>query len=64
MPQAVRAALVIETRAAIAAMDLQGIDTPNVEAGSIGSIARALGAASLPLFDKYLIDQHTLMREA
>ncbi|VVT04575.1 ROK family transcriptional regulator [Rhizobium sp. EC-SD404] len=64
MPQPVRDALVAATRAAIGAMDLQGIDMPTVEAGSIGPIARALGAASLPLFDKYLIDQHTLMREA
>jgi predicted NBD/HSP70 family sugar kinase len=64
MPQTVRDALVSATRDAIAGMDMQGIDVPTVEAGTIGPIARALGAASLPLFDKYLIDQHTLMREA
>lgn len=64
MPAEVRTRLVEATRAAVLALDLQGIDMPKVEAGSIGPIARALGAASLPLFDKYLIDQHTLMREA
>ena len=26
--------------------------------GSIGPLARALGGASLPLFDRYLVDQH------
>ena len=33
-------------------------------AGTIGPIARALGGASLPLFDRYLIDQYALMRAA
>lgn len=64
MPAEIRVRLVEATRDAVLALDLQGIDMPKVEAGSLGPIARALGAASLPLFDKYLIDQHTLMREA
>ncbi|WP_245409944.1 ROK family transcriptional regulator [Pararhizobium haloflavum] len=64
MPSAVRERLVEETRRAVLALDLQGLDVPAIEAGTVGPIARALGAASLPLSDKYLIDQHTLMREA
>jgi hypothetical protein len=41
-------------------LDLSGIDAPRLVPGSIGPIARALGGASLPLFDRYLVDQHTL----
>ena len=44
----------------LAALDLPGIDPPLLRPGSIGPVARALGGASLPLFDRYLIDQHTL----
>jgi predicted NBD/HSP70 family sugar kinase len=63
MPTAVRDRLVEATRSAVLDLDLQGLDMPAIKTGTIGPIARALGAASLPLFDKYLIDQHTLMRE-
>ena len=38
----------------------RGSSPPTLRAGSIGPIARALGGASLPLFDRYLLDQHTL----
>ena len=31
---------------------------PRLLPGSIGPVARALGGASLPLFDRYLVDQH------
>jgi predicted NBD/HSP70 family sugar kinase len=40
-------------------LDLSGIAPPRLLPGSIGPIARALGGASLPLFDRYLLDQHT-----
>jgi predicted NBD/HSP70 family sugar kinase len=43
-------------------LDLSGIDPPDLRSGTIGSIARALGGASLPLFDRYLMDQHALVR--
>lgn len=64
MPASVREQLVGKVRDAVSRHDLQGLQMPRIEAGRIGPIARALGAASLPLFDKYLVDQHTLMREA
>jgi len=35
-----------------------GIDLPTARAGTIGSDARALGGASLPLSDRFLIDRH------
>ena len=41
-------------------LDLSGIAPPELLPGSIGPLARALGGASLPLFDRYLLDQHTL----
>ena len=64
MPGTIRERLVERTRQQVATHDFQGLDMPVFQPGTIGPIARALGAASLPLFDKYLIDQHTLMREA
>jgi predicted NBD/HSP70 family sugar kinase len=43
-------------------LDLSGIDPPQLRPGTIGAVARALGGASLPLFDRYLVDMHTLAR--
>lgn len=39
-------------------LDLSGIRAPTIRPGSIGPVARALGGASLPLFDRYLVDRH------
>ncbi|MER2509552.1 ROK family transcriptional regulator [Amaricoccus sp.] len=39
-------------------LDLSGIDAPLLLPGSIGPVARALGGASLPLFDHYLVERH------
>ncbi len=61
-PTSVRRELVRKTGEEMGRLDLQGIDAPVLEEGSIGPIARALGGASLPLFDRHLIDQNTLMR--
>ncbi len=59
-PAAVQARLLDGIAAELARLDLSGIVAPQLRAGSIGPIARALGGASLPLFDRYLVDQHTL----
>jgi predicted NBD/HSP70 family sugar kinase len=59
-PPAVQARLVAAVGTELARLDLSGIHPPTLRAGSIGPIARALGGASLPLFDRYLVDQHTL----
>jgi len=45
---------------ALRALDLSGLDPPQLRAGALGPISRALGGASLPLFDRYLVDQHAL----
>lgn len=59
----VRSALVEATQAELAKLDLQGIAPPVVEEGLVGSAARAIGAASLPLFSRYHIDQSVLFKE-
>lgn len=64
LPADVRRRLVARTRAEIARFDTQGMDVPVIVEGTIGEIARALGAASLPLFDRYLLDRNLLLGEA
>ena len=63
LPRTYREAIARATRQEIDRLDLQGVTAPAVLTGTIGPIARALGAASLPLFGKYLIDHRTLARE-
>lgn len=55
-PADVQTRLIGQVRQAISRLDTSGIDVPVLRAGSIGPIARALGGASLPLFDRYLVD--------
>ncbi len=62
-PVTIRARLVAKVAQEIGRIDTQGISVPRLEEGGIGPAARALGGASLPLFDRFLIDQNTLMRE-
>jgi len=38
--------------------DTRGIFTPRIEAGIVGRNARALGAASAPIFSQYLLNTH------
>ena len=59
-PPATRGRLIDAVAGELARLDLSGIEPPALRPGSIGPIARALGGASLPLFDRYLVDQHTL----
>ena len=64
MPADVRAELVRKTRLAVASHDLRGLPKFSIEEGSIGSDARAMGAASLSLFANYIIDRDVLFKEA
>jgi hypothetical protein len=61
-PEPVKRTLLDLVGAELLRRDLSGIDPPQIRPGSIGPIARALGGASLPLFDRYLVDQHALAR--
>lgn len=59
-PPQVRDRLIARVRGEMRRLDLSGIDPPELRAGTIGPIARALGGASLPLFDRYLVQQIAL----
>lgn len=59
----VKGRIVEATRKAMAKVNLQGIAAPVIEAGLVGASARAIGAASLPLFSRYHIDQSVLFKE-
>ena len=64
MPADVRAELVRKIRLAVTSHDLRGLPKFGVEEGSIGSDARAMGAASLSFFANYIIDRDVLFKEA
>lgn len=57
IPPEVRAAIVARTHQALHRQDLSGITAPQIREGSIGAHARALGAAAIPLAQRYLLDQ-------
>ncbi len=59
-PDAVRQRIVEQTSRALSLLDTKGINLPLVKAGVIGPGARALGAARLPLFSRFLLDQSVL----
>ncbi len=63
MPVAVRAELVRRTEGALLRLDLAGIDVPVIREGTVGADARAVGAAAIPLSQRYLIDQNAAVRE-
>jgi predicted NBD/HSP70 family sugar kinase len=64
MPAEVRAEITKRTQAALLALDLDGIDPPVIREGTLGPDARALGAAAIPLSQRYLIDQNAAGRGA
>lgn len=63
LPLAVRRAIVDTTRENFAAMDHAGIDAPDLREGTVGHNARALGGASLPLSQRFLVDQNALLND-
>ena len=64
IPADVREKLVAATRAEVDTYDVRGLEVPKILPGTVGHLARALGAASLPLFDKFLIDRNTRLGSA
>lgn len=64
VPAEIRDRIVAATRAELASFDLRGLVVPEILPGTVGHLARALGAASLPLFDKYLIDRNARLGAA
>lgn len=55
-PEDVRLELVERTGRYLANQDTRGLIPPKIEAGSIGGNARAIGAASGPIFSQYLLN--------
>ncbi|EPX75403.1 ROK family transcriptional regulator [Salipiger mucosus] len=62
LPATVRAELVRAVRARINDIDLAGLAPPAIETGSVGPDARALGAASLPLSESFLVDPSAMLK--
>ena len=62
LPPDLRTDLVRRVEIEVARLERVSIRAPRIVEGTLGAVARALGGASLPLFDGYLIDQHALMR--
>ena len=56
MPNAVKSRLIALVRDHLSRLNLTGLESPSISAGSVGPDARALGAASLPLSDRYLVE--------
>lgn len=59
-PAAIRERLRARIARGLDALDLSGIDPPALLCGSLGPLARALGGASLPLFETFLVDESAL----
>lgn len=62
LPEPVRADLVRLTARRLAQISVAGIEVPEIREGTIGRDARALGAASLPLSDKFLVDRNAFLK--
>jgi predicted NBD/HSP70 family sugar kinase len=62
MPASVRRRLVAATQAAIGKVDVEGLRIPSVREGTVGIHARALGGASLPLSERFLVSANALSK--
>ena len=62
-PGWVKKRLVQATIEEVDRLDLQGIIRPEIIEGRVGTQARALGGASLPIFARYHLDQNVLFKE-
>ncbi|WP_373236502.1 ROK family transcriptional regulator [Cohaesibacter celericrescens] len=62
IPRNILEILIQKTIAKTDKLDLQGIILPTILPGTVGNGARALGAATLPLFNRYLLDQNVLFK--
>ncbi len=62
LPSDLRADLVRRVDAQVHAETIAGIEAPVVREGTIGPDARALGAASLPLSERFLVDRNAFLK--
>lgn len=56
MPADLRADIVARTHEAFQRLDLSGIESLQIRAGTVGPHARVLGSAAIPLAQRYLVD--------
>jgi predicted NBD/HSP70 family sugar kinase len=63
MPTAVRAEIVARTDEALHRLDLAGVTPPVIRQGTVGPEARALGAAAIPLSQRYLLDPGAVLND-
>ena len=63
MPASVRHQITAATQAAFARLDHAGITPLAIREGSIGPQARTLGAAAVPLSQRYLLDPAVMLKE-
>jgi len=57
-----RAELVLRTTRQLQTLTVPGIEIPEIRPGTIGRDARSLGAASLPLSDRFLVDHKAYLK--
>lgn len=63
MPVSVRKAMVEATRKHLKELDSAGLEALVVAEGTVGYDARALGGASLPLSQRFLVDQDAFLKD-
>ena len=57
-PADVRRAVVEQTRSSMEDLDMRGLIQPSIEEGTIGSVARSIGAASGPIFESFFLNRN------
>ncbi len=62
LPTEIRDRLVEATRTAFYRLDLAGVTQPVIRAGTVGPRARELGAAAIPLSQRFLVDQSAMLK--
>ncbi|MBE1297370.1 MAG: ROK family protein [Rhodobacteraceae bacterium] len=63
MPVAVRAELVARIEHEVASLVTAGVSAPSIQQGSVGYDAKVLGAASLPLSERFLVDRNAYLKD-
>ena len=63
MPDVVRADLVARIEQEVANLVVAGVAAPSIRQGSIGYDAKVLGAASLPLSERFLVDRNAYVKD-
>ena len=62
-PTDIRRRIVAAINREFGRLDRQGIREPAIVEASVGREAREIGGATLPIFDRYMVDQNVLVKE-